>query len=98
MIQVLTRTARQLVGAHDALTGVDRNKLFGVVSPDLRGNASRITGILSADLIGDVTGIIGDVTGFRGDATGLNGDLSTAGITSADREKGIVISALEVKL
>jgi hypothetical protein len=97
MIPVLTRTAKQLVGAHDAITGVDRTKLTGVVSPDLHGNASRITGALTADLIGDVTGIVGDITGLTGDVTGLTGDLSLAQITAADRTKGVPVSLLTIK-
>jgi hypothetical protein len=69
-----------------------------VVSPDLHGNASRITGVLTADLIGDVSGIIGDITGLSGDVTGLSGDLALAQITTADRTKGIPVSMLEIKL
>jgi hypothetical protein len=97
MIPALTRTTKQLVGVHDALTGVDRNKLSGVVSPDLHGSASRITGTLTADLVGDVSGIIGDVTGLRGDVTGLSGDLALAQITALERASGVSVSSLEVK-
>jgi hypothetical protein len=96
MIPVLTRSVKQLVGAHDAITNTEG--LSGAISPDLRGDARFCTGVVTADIVGDITGIKGDITGFRGDFTGLSGDLSLAGIKDADRIAGIHVSDLTIKL
>ena len=97
MIPVLTRSKPSLVGVHDAILNIDPLKLSGGISPDLVGDARNLTGVISAALIGECTGIRGNVTGIQGSCTGLLGDLDTAGITQADRDLGIPISVLTIK-
>ena len=70
----------------------------------LRANRSlrvHITGEISADLRGDVSGLRGDVSGLRGDVTdlwddvtGLRGDVDECEISDEDRENGVDITGL----
>jgi hypothetical protein len=90
------KSSQTLYGRTDAITG-DSSKLSGVISPDLRGNVSQLSGEINAGLFGDATGVKGDVTGLYGDLTGITGDLSKAGITAGERAAGVNLKRLIIK-
>jgi len=53
----------------------DASKIHGTVSPDLKGNVSRLSGDIS-NIHGDVSNIRGNMAGISGDVSGISGDIS----------------------
>ena len=54
----------------------DASKIYGVVSPDLVGDVSKICGDVTG-IIGDLHGVYGHISGITGDVSGLSGTISS---------------------
>jgi len=70
-------------------------EVTGVLSINLSGDVSGLSGDVSG-LRGDVSGLRGDVSGLRGDVSGLSGDVNECEIMDDERENGINIKDLIV--
>ena len=64
----------------------DGVKIEGI-HPRLSGDVSKLSGIVSPRLSGNVSGLSGNVSG-------LSGNLDACGITNEEREKGVDIKEL----
>ena len=71
-----------------------RVELTGEISADLRGDLSGLRGDLSG-LWGDLSGLRGDLSGLRGEIPAdLAGDIDACEISEQEREHGVDISTL----
>jgi hypothetical protein len=79
-------------------------KKFGNDAFELRGDCTKLRGVISPELWGDCTGLWGEIspelqgncTGLRGDISDLRGDIDDAEITADERATGIDIERLVI--
>ena len=69
------------------------SELTGNISNELTGNISGLAGDISG-LHGDISGLHGDISGLYGDCSGIMGNIDNCEITDEEREKGVNIQDL----